>query len=309
MSKIVGIGANVFDTLINVPSYPAEDTKMRSGGIMPCGGGPCATGLVAAAKLGADCAYIGNLADDTGGRFLKADMERYGVSTEYAAIFEGKNSFSSYILINGQNASRTCVFDKGDLPPLILNSAQKAAVKDADILMVDGNDLDAAVEAAKIARENGTRVLYDAGGLYDGVERLLPYADILIPSEEFALGHTGAKNAEDAAKKLSEMYSPDVVVITQGKNGGILLADGNLQRYPSFSVKAVDTNGAGDVFHGAFAFGVAKRLDYFKCCVFSSAVSALKCTGVGARQSVPDLHTVQKFLKESGYDEFEKELE
>lgn len=300
MSKIVGIGANVFDTLINVPSYPTEDTKMRSGGIMPCGGGPCATGLVAAAKLGADCAYIGNLTEDAGGRFLKEDLERYGVSAQYIQMIENHTSFSSYILINGENASRTCVFYKGDLPSLTLNQKQRAAIKDADILMVDGNELDAAVEAAKLARENGVHVLYDAGGLYDGIDRLLPYADILIPSEEFALGHTGADNAEDAAKKLAKMYSPDVVVITQGKDGGILYSDGAAQKYPSFPVKAVDTNGAGDVFHGAFAFAVLQGFEYKKCCVFSSAVSALKCMGVGARQSVPTLSDVKKFLKERG---------
>ena len=224
-------------------------------------------------------------------------------------MFEGRTSFSSYILINEQNASRTCVFDKGDVPPLMLNDKQKKAIVEADILMVDGNELDAAVEAAKLARVSGVHVLYDAGGLYDGVERLLPYADILIPSEEFALGHTGAQNAEDAARKLVQMYSPDIVVMTQGKDGGILLSDGNLQRYPSFPVQAVDTNGAGDVFHGAFAFAMAKGLDYYRCCVFSSAVSAVKCTGVGARQSVPDYPAVQRFLKERGYDEFEKELE
>lgn len=309
MSRIVGIGANVFDTLIHAPFFLNEDTKLESGGIKLCGGGPCATGLVAAAKLGAECAYIGNLANDASGQFLKADLERYGVSSRYIEMFEGRTSFSSYILINEQNASRTCVFYKGDVPPLMLNDAQKKAVVEADILMVDGNELDAAVEAAKLARESGVHVLYDAGGLYDGIERLLPYADILIPSEEFAFGHTGAKNAEHAAKKLSEMYSPDVVVITQGRAGGVLLSDGNLQRYPSFPVQAVDTNGAGDVFHGAFAFGIAKGLDHFQCCVFSSGVSAVKCTGVGARQSAPDYLAVQKFLKEYGYHEFEKELE
>ncbi len=302
MSRIVGIGANVFDTLINVPSFPTEDTKMRSNGIVPCGGGPCATGLTAAAKLGAECAYIGNLADDAGGNFLREDMERYGVSTEFTEIFEGHTSFSSYILINGQNASRTCVFYKGDVPSLILDTAQKNAIKGANILMVDGNELDAAVEGAKLARENGVRVLYDAGGLYDGVERLLPYADILIPSEEFALGHTGAKDVETAAEKLMALYNPEVIAITQGKDGGILLADGKLQKYPSFPVDAVDTNGAGDVFHGAFAFGLTQGLGYYSCCIFASAVSAIKCTGFGARQSVPDYAAVRKFLKERNVD-------
>ena len=77
MSKIVGIGANVCDTLFTVPSYPKEDTKMRADSMKLSGGGPCATGLVAASKLGGDCAYIGNLTDDNAGKFLIEDMEKY----------------------------------------------------------------------------------------------------------------------------------------------------------------------------------------------------------------------------------------
>ena len=298
MSMIVGIGANVFDTLITVPSFPKEDTKLRSDGIKLCGGGPCATGLVAAAKLGAECAYIGCLADDAGGEFLAEDFRRYGVLTEYIDVCGGCVSFSSYIMINEQNASRTCVFNKGTVPPLKLDEKKRAAVAAADILMVDGNELDAAVEAAKLARENGVTVLYDAGGLYDGLERLLPYADVLIPSEEFAEGHTGEKSPEAAAKRLFEMYYPKTVVITCGSDGGIIYENGKLRRYPAFEVKAVDTNGAGDVFHGAFAFGLTKGFDYYKCCVFASAVSAIKCTNTGARQSIPDYKTVTEFLIE-----------
>ena len=98
--------------------------------------------------------------------------------------------------------------------------------------MVDGNDLACAVEAAKIARESGTRVLYDAGGLYEGIEALLPYADYLIPSEEFALGLTCCASAEEAARELYRRYSPDAVVITQGKRGGICFDGTALRSYP-----------------------------------------------------------------------------
>ena len=168
--------------------------------------------------------------------------------------------------------------------------------------MVDGNDLNAAVEGAKIARENDTLVLYDAGGRYEGVERLLSVTDILIPSEEFALGHTAAESVADAARKLWKMYSPKVVVITQGKAGGILYDGREVLRYPAFPVEAIDTNGSGDVFHGAFAFALTKGFDYGKCCVFSSAVSALKCTQVGARQGVPDYNSTLEFLRSRGVE-------
>ena len=302
MAKIVGIGANVFDTLYNIPTYPTEDTKMRATASKTAGGGPVATGLVAAQKLGEDTAYIGVLSDDNGGKFLKEDFIKYGVNTDFIEVKSGYRSFASVLWLCADSTSRTCVFDKGDLPPLKLNVAQKQAVKDAEILMVDGNEMDAAVEAAKIARENGTKVLYDCGGLYDGVEKLLALTDIMIPSEEFSLGHTGCATVEEAAKKLYETYNPEVVVITQGKKGGIIYDGKDIIAYPIYPAKVVDSNGSGDVFHGAFAAAVAKGYDYLKCCHFSSAVSGIKCMGVGARESVPNFETTKNYLKENGYE-------
>ncbi|MBQ3057860.1 MAG: hypothetical protein IJD00_02810 [Clostridia bacterium] len=302
MSKIVGIGANVFDTLYNIPTYPTEDTKMRATSSKTAGGGPVATGLVAAQKLGEDTAYIGVLSDDNGGKFLKEDFIKYGVNTDLIEVKSGYRSFASVLWLCADTATRTCVFDKGDLPPLALNNEQKKAIMEAEILMVDGNEMSAAVEGAKIAKENGTKVLYDCGGLYEGVEKLLALTDIMIPSEEFSLGHTGCKTAEEAAKKLYETYSPEVVVITQGKKGGIIYDGEKVTAYPIYPAKVVDSNGSGDVFHGAFAAAVVKGYDYLKCCHFSSAVSGLKCTGIGARESVPNFETTKNYLKENGYE-------
>lgn len=304
MAKIVGIGANVYDTLITLPYYPKEDTKLRADMVKESGGGPCATGLTAAAKLGESAAYIGNITDDAAGKYLIDDFKRYGVSDEYINIVPGCRSFTSYIWLSEQNASRTCVFEKGSVPALSLNSRQIQAIAGSRLLMVDGNDIEAAIEGAQIAKKSSVIVLYDAGGMYDGVDRLLPLADCLIPSEEFALKLTGAANAEEAAKKLFNMYSPDVVVVTCGKKGGVCCDNKGVAQYPSFSVAAVDSNGAGDVFHGAYAFAVVNGMDHYKACIFSSAVSALKCTRLGAREGVPCYDEVVEFLKERGYNEF-----
>lgn len=302
MAKIVGIGANVFDTLYNVPTYPKEDTKMRALSSKTAGGGPVATGLVAAQKLGVQTGYIGVLSDDNGGKFLKEDFLKYGVDTGLIEIKQGYRSFASVLWLCGDTATRTCVFDKGDLPPLELNEKQKQAIAAAEILMVDGNELSAAIEAAKIARQNGVKVLYDCGGMYEGINDLLALTDIMIPSEEFALGITGTDTAKEAAKILFDMYNPLVVVITQGKRGGILYDGNKTAEYPIYPADVVDSNGSGDVFHGAFAAGLAYGFDFLKCCHFSSAVSAIKCTGIGARESVPDCNTVKKYLKENGYE-------
>lgn len=302
MALIVGVGANVYDTLITLKSYPSEDTKTRCDGVRRSGGGPVATGLVAAAKLGAACAYLGDFADDEGGAFLKADFARFGVSTAYSSTLPGYTSFSSVIWLASDKATRTVVFDKGDLPGTALDEKRKTAIAEAELLMVDGNDLDAAVEAAKIAKASRTKVLYDAGGLYDGVERLLPFADYLIPSEEFAFGFTGEKTADAAAKKLFAEFSPELVVITQGKRGGIVFDGKTVRTYPALPATVVDSNGAGDVFHGAFAFAVTRAYDPYRACVFASATSALKCEKIGARDGAPDFAAVRSFLKENGYE-------
>lgn len=301
-ATITAIGACVMDTLVQVPRYPTEDTKLRAASSKPAGGGPAATGLVAAAKLGESTAFIGVLSDDSAGHFLRDDFIHYGVDVSGITMMAGYRAFTSVIWLSEETASRTCVFDKGDLPPLVLTDGQAEQIKNARLLMVDGNELAGAIAAAQVAKENGTTVLYDCGGLYEGIEPLLALTDVMIPSEEFSLGHTGCATAEEAAVKLFETYHPAVVVITQGVKGGLMYDGKEITRYPAFPVHAVDSNGSGDVFHGAFAAGLCKGFDPKTCCVFASAVSAIKCTGVGARESVPDFATVKEFLKENGYE-------
>ena len=202
MSKIVGIGANVYDTLMVLPNYPNEDTKLRAKGSKAAGGGPCATGLVAAAKLGGEVSFIGSMTDDDKANFLIRDFEKYGISTDLITIHKGYDTFFSIVMLSEESASRTIVFDKGNTPALSLNDKQKEAVKNAELLLVDGNEMSAAVEAARIAKENGTKVLLDAGGLYDGIR--MPQKSFLKHINQKWLSSQRAKRAVSSTteKKL-----------------------------------------------------------------------------------------------------------
>lgn len=200
------------------------------------------------------------MTDDDKANFLIRDFEKYGIGTDLITIHKGYDTFFSIVMLSEESASRTIVFDKGNTPALSLNDKQKEAVKNAELLLVDGNEMSAAVEAARIAKENGTKVLLDAGGLYDGIKELLALTDILIPSYEFSLGITGAKTAEDAAKILFETYKPEVVVITKGKEGGIIYDGKEIISYPAFKVEAVDSNGAGDGFSRSICICRSKGL-------------------------------------------------
>lgn len=296
MHEIVGIGASIYDTMMAVPGYPKEDTKLSAVSVWHQGGGPCATALAAASILGAGTAYLGTVGDDGAGIFMKEDLETYGVDTEYLEVKKGHLSGQSVILLNEETGSRTCIWHKGDMPVFQPDEKQLQAVKDAKILHLDGNHLEAALIAARAARQAGVMVSMDAGGNYPGVEALLPYVDILIPSEEFALAFTGMPEAEQAAKQLYREFGPKVLVVTQGGRGGFFY-DGEMHGYSAFSVQVVDSNGAGDVFHGAFLAAYLEGKNVAEAVTFASAVAALKCSRVGGRASIPGREEVRHFLK------------
>lgn len=304
MSDIVGIGATVYDTLMVTDGFPAEDTKMQTVTTVIQGGGPCATALAASSKLGVISEYMGTVGSDTYGTFMVEDFKRYGVGTDHIIIKNDCISFHSFVILNVRNSSRTCIWNKGTIPALQPEEINAAAIKGAKVLHLDGHHLDAAIQGAAIAKASNVKVSLDAGGVYPGIERLLPYVDFLIPSEEFALKITGQADVKKAALTLFYQYKPEFVLITQGSKGGIILENNEYTEYQSFKVNAVDTNGAGDVFHGAFIAGYVKGMNVLKAAQFASAVAALKCTNVGARQGIPAYEEIIKFLREKGYHEF-----
>ena len=298
MMEVVGIGSALFDILMTADEFPKEDTKIQGKQTKTQGGGPCAVALVAMSKLGVSSGYMGTLGDDMYGDYIKASFEKYGVDTSHIRRNPGEQSFHSFVLLNLQNSSRTCIWNKGPVTPPTQEDVDLEVLKNAKYLHLDGHQLDAAIYAAKKAHEYGVKVSHDAGGTYPGIEGLLPYVDVLIPSEEFALKITGCDNAVDAARKLYDTYHPETLIITQGVKGGLIWEDGKEVRYPAYPVKAIDSNGAGDTFHGAFVAARIKGMSVYEAACFASATSALKCTRFGAQEGIPGFQEVLDFMKE-----------
>lgn len=300
MYDIVGIGSTVFDMLMLTEGFPAEDSKIQAKTTRIQAGGPCATGLVTASRLGVSAVYMGTVGDDMYGKYMLDNMRRYRIGTEYVRIVENCVSFHSVVLVNGETATRTAVWNKGTVPMPLTEDVNLEMLKQAKYLYLDGHQTQTAIYAAERARESGVKVFMDAGGKYPGIENLLPLVNVLIPSEEFALGITGADTAEDALLMIQESYHPEILVITQGKAGGILYNKGSIERYPAIKVDAVDTNGAGDVFHGAFVAGLVRGMTPISCARFASAVSAMKCRCFGTRDGIPDYEQTLAFMRERG---------
>lgn len=297
--EIVGIGSSVYDTLIRVPRYPEEDTKMESSETRIQAGGPCATALAAARKLGRSAAYVGTLGSDDYGRFMLRDLMDRGVDVSRVALVPGI-SFHSTVLLSDAGGSRTCVWNRGTVPEANPAELDAAFLSEARVLHLDGHMMEMALSAAAICRKAGVTVSYDAGGVYPRVRELLPLVDWLVPSEEFALRVSGCSSAEDAACYLMNAYHPEFVAVTQGVRGGILLDERGFWRWPAYPVDAVDTNGSGDTFHGALIAGRLYGLSVREACRYASAAAAIKCTRLGARDAMADDTEVRKFLLQRG---------
>ena len=292
MKKVVGLGACVLDTLINCDKYPAEDTKQKAESIFVSGGGPVGNALVVMSKLGLQAEVIGGFGGDSAGKYLLDDFKKYGVGIENATILENATSFTSYIVLAEDKATRTCVFDRGSVSDEPEN-IRLSAIENASVLHLDGNYLQCAITAAKYAKKRGVKVSLDAGGLYKDIDKLLPYVDILIPSAEFALGLTKKMEIGVAMSALNEEYHPEILVVTDGSNGGYYWENGQAVHYDSIKVKAVDTNGAGDTFHGAFVVAYCNGKSVKECCEFASAVAGYKCSHQGVRTL--DFKTIDEF--------------
>ena len=298
MTQVVGIGSALFDILMTADCFPKEDTKLQGRDTKVQCGGPCATALVAMCKLGVQSEYMGTLGDDMYGSFILGEFRKYGVACDRVRRVQNTQSFHSFVLLNLSNTSRTCIWSKGTVPAPQSSDIDLQTLKNAKYLHLDGHQLDTAIYAAQKAHEYGVKVSHDAGGTYPGIERLLPYDDVLIPSEEFSLKITQSADALEAAKKLDAQYHPETLIITQGSRGGFIWQDGRELRYPVYPVQAVDSNGAGDTFHGAFVAARIRGMDVYDAACFASATSALKCTRFGAQQGIPHFDEVLAFMKE-----------
>jgi ribokinase len=170
----------------------------------------------------------------------------------------------------------------------------------AKILHLDGHNAGGAIAAAKVAREAGVLVNYDAGTHRDGMEELLPLADLLICSEEFILKLTGLSDAEEAVRRVYAKYRPKVCGATMGVRGSMCYDGKDFVRCPAFPVeKVVDTTGCGDLFHTGFAVRYLETQDLMECQRFGAAVSAIKCRGLSGRPpSAPTRAEVERFLAE-----------
>lgn len=293
----IGLGFCSNDHLAVLPFIPMDTkVKMISHAIM--GGGPAANSTAGAATLGLSAAFAGTVGDDADGRMILEDFARQGVDTSMVKVRKGATSAIAYLWIEEQTGNRSCAWTREGLDELTEDEICPEIIASARILHLDGHNAAGALAAAKVARDSGVIVNYDAGTLRDGTEELLPLADIMICSEEFIQKLTGLNDTERAVREVWAKYRPKVCGATMGKRGSMCFNGKDFVKCPTFETeKVVDTTGCGDLFHTGFAVRYLETQDLMECQRFGAAVSSLKCRGLSGRPpSAPTRAEVEAFL-------------
>ena len=296
--EVIGLGQACLDCLGRIPSYPHEDGKVELIDIQFQCGGPASTALVTLSRLGIDTAFFGSISDDSNGIEIRKGLEKEKVETAYLKITPGYTSQFAFIAISEKTGDRTIFWHRGTVPPLKPSDVDLGPFPKAKILHLDDLMMEASMEAVSQARARGLKVVMDAGSIRKGAKKLASLSDILIASETFGKGLAGSSASPEVALNALKELGPKAVIITLGSKGSIGWDGMKVIHQKAFPVEAKDTTGAGDVYHGAYIYGILQEWDMAACMQFASAVSALKCKEIGARKGIPRKDKVIQFMKD-----------
>ena len=298
MIDILGLGAVAVDDFIFVEAYPPPDAKARVLRRERHCGGLAATALVAAARLGARCAYAGVLGNDELSEFALNCLKQEGIDTGHVQRTRTARPVYSNIVVVERRGTRNIFFDLKNVVGAGLHTAARL-VASSRVLLADNLGVRGTLRAARLARRAGVPVVGDFDNDQDPLfSDLLALTNHLIISHEFAATLTGTCAPEKALRKLAG-GDRQVAAVTVGDEGCWYWSRGwdAPKHQKAFKVKAVDTTGCGDVFHGAYAFGLARGLPVEECIRLAAGTAALKATQPGGQAGIPSLRAVREFMK------------
>jgi len=300
--QVVGLGQACVDYLAPVSAFPREDGKVQLSELHVRCGGPASTALVTLARLGVLTSFLGSVSDDFFGGRIVENLRRERVDISCLKITPGHTSQFAFIAVTGGTGRRTIFWHRGSVPHLAPDDVDLSIFPKARVLHLDNLMIEASMEAALQAHGRGMMVVMDAGTLREGSRDLCAHVDVLIASRTFAEALVSPDEGPEAALRAILELGPREVVITLGDRGSVGTTGGEPMVQPAFRVATVDTTGAGDVFHGAYIYGMLQGWDMARCMRFASAAAALKCMQFGAQTAIPRLHEVEEMIKRSTTD-------
>ncbi len=294
--KILCIGHSSWDMTVPVDDYPIENTKYRFSEKYSAGGGPASNAAYLLGKWGIETVIATTIGSDDFGTKIKKEFQDIKVNTEYIETNYEKETSFSFILINKKNGSRT-VFNVATEHPALKKLNYDFT---PDIIFTDGHDYGATQNA--ISKYQNAISVIDAGRITPELLELCKYIKYIVCSKGFAETVTGMKfdfnNPQSLVNiytKLQNKYPNSNLTITLEEHGCLYTSGNEIKIMPGLKLTPVDTTGAGDIFHGAFTYGLANGFDMDKIVTFANIAASLSVTKMGSRLSIPSLSEVMDY--------------
>lgn len=297
--KAICVGHVSYDITLPVDKYPVENVKYRIDECIECGGGPASNAAYLLAKWGVRTSFVGTVGKDYYGDCIMKEFEDVGVDIEYLQQIENYKTSSSYIIANKSSGTRTIITAKD---PEKNNMVQEDVILDGDVILVDGEELDASLQLLR--DKEGAISILDAGTLKDSTLTLGKQVTYLACSKDFAeaftktkIDHYDVKFLSSIHKQLESYFGCQVIITLESK--GAFIKSNTYKFVPSIKVKPVDSTGAGDIFHGALAYFLGNHYDLEKAVRLSNIAGAISVERVGGRFSIPTLEEVLRTSQEN----------
>ena len=297
MSTVLAGGVAVIDFVFGLNEVPEPGRKYRSREAEIIGGGCAANAAVAVARLGGHALLAARLGDDMIGDMVLDGLGEEGVDCQLVQRYPGKRTSYSAVVVDG-DGERTIIGFRDETMDFGADWLSGRTLPLFDAVLADTRWPEGAKALMECARERGVPGVLDGEAPASEAQDALHIASHLAFSVQGLAEYCGTDNLDDGLKSVAAKTGAWVCV-TEGENGVRWLEDDAVQHMPAFAVDAVDTLGAGDVWHGAFAFKLGSGAAEVDAIRYANAVSAIKCTQFGGRAGTPTAAAVDQFLKEN----------
>ena len=294
---VLGFGITAVDDLVELSGFPEAGGKEQALAIRRQGGGLCETALVAAARLGLDCAYCGVLGVNALSEFTRSVFQNEGISLDHVRTVPDAEPCHAIVLVDSSTGERTILYRDQGMLALTPDEIPEDLIARTRVLLVDSLGPKGVVHACEIARRHAVQTVGDFEDLSSAeVREAASLTDHLIVPLRAAAKYTGISNPEGALRKLAGIERACTAVTDGSRGCWFVTGTDTVQHQPAFPVKVVDTTGCGDVFHGAYAAALVWGHHIVESVRFASAASALKAQSPGGQQGIPNREAVVKFL-------------
>jgi sulfofructose kinase len=284
-------GLLVADLKFQLANFPEKDQKGIAESFEMIPGGPATNAAITVNQLGGRAELIAMCGTDSLSKSIIQQLDDQGLSTSLIKTEIG--GLSTAAVMTEHDGDRRVVSHRSS--HRISALPKDATILNPTIMLFDGHELTAAENLMHIYPE--TTTILDAGSLHHGTEQLCSKVTWLIASKKFALQVTAKSDVESAIKILKDVN--ENIIVTCGKNGIFFNCGRSAGHVPAIKIDCIDSNGAGDVFHGAFAFGLARNFNLIDNLKFANAAAAISCTKPGIIGSIPKFAEVLSFLEKN----------